>query len=71
MTRLPLEHRRDLDARVRLAAVYVGSPIVALRHHAPVGHFFGVPSVQEISDGLAGHLGRSSPQPWPDGAIRC
>ena len=44
-----MEHRRDLDARVRLALVYVGSPLVALRHHAPVGHFFGVPSVQEIS----------------------
>ena len=47
---LPLDQRRDLDARVRLALLFVQSPIVALRHHAPVGHFFGVPSEQEIAD---------------------
>ena len=50
MTRQSMAHRRDLDARVRLALLYVDSPMVALRHHAPVGHFFGVPSTQEISD---------------------
>ena len=49
VTDIPMDRRRDLDARVRLATIYVNSPIVALRHHAPVGHFFGVPSVQEIS----------------------
>ena len=61
-----LAARRDLDARVRLALLYVDSPIVALRHHAPVGHFFGVPSVQEISDAWVRTWERVS-QPWPDG----
>jgi hypothetical protein len=63
---LPLERRRDLDARVRLAMLYVGSPIVALRHHAPVGHFFGVPSSAEVSEAWTrtwDQLGR----PWRDG----
>ncbi|OYO24511.1 hypothetical protein CGZ93_03755 [Enemella dayhoffiae] len=66
-TRGSLERRRDLDARVRLALVYVDSPIVALRHHAPVGHFFGVPSVQEISEAWLRTWERLS-QPWNDGA---
>ena len=65
MTRLPLEHRRDLDARVRLAVVYVESPLVALRHHAPVGHFFGVPSVQEISAAWLATWEKLT-QPWND-----
>lgn len=62
-----LEERRDLDARVRLALVYQGSPIVALRHHAPVGHFFGVPSTSEISDAWLRTWEKVS-QPWPDGS---
>jgi hypothetical protein len=63
---LPLERRRDLDARVRLAMLYVDSPIVALRHHAPVGHFFGVPSAAEISDAWGKTWDRLS-RPWRDG----
>jgi len=59
--------RRDLDARVRLALLYVDSPIVALRHHAPVGHFFGVPSVAEISDAWIKTWERVS-APWADGS---
>lgn len=50
VTEIPLGLRRDLDARVRLALLFVQSPIVALRNHAPVGHFFGVPSEQEVTD---------------------
>lgn len=61
------EQRRDLDARVRLALTYQNSPIVALRHHAPVGHFFGVPSVPEISDAWVRTWEKVS-QPWPDGS---
>lgn len=61
-----LEERRDLDARVRLALLYVDSPIVALRHHAPVGHFFGVPSTAEISEAWLRTWERVS-QPWNDG----
>ncbi|SDB80337.1 hypothetical protein GA0111570_102126 [Raineyella antarctica] len=64
--RPPLEHRRHLDARVRLARIYQDSPIVALRHHAPVGHFFGVPSVAEISDAWLRTWDKLTQQ-WPDG----
>jgi hypothetical protein len=66
VTDLPLEHRRDLDARVRLAKLYVESPLVALRHHAPVGHFFGVPSTAEISEGWLRTWEKLS-APWNDG----
>nr|NLI50015.1 hypothetical protein [Propionibacterium sp.] len=62
-----LEERRDLDARVRLALIYQNSPIVALRHHAPVGHFFGVPSISEISTAWL-RTWEKLAAPWPDGA---
>jgi hypothetical protein len=67
VTRLGTEHRRSLDARLRLAVLYIDSPIVALRHHAPVGHFFGVPSVAEISAAWLLTWEKIS-APWPDGA---
>ena len=67
VTGLGREWRRDLDARIRLAILYVESPIVALRHHAPVGHFFGVPSVAEISEAWLRTWEKVS-VPWPDGA---
>ncbi len=63
----PLEGRLDLDARVRLAMLYRDSPIVALRHHAPVGHFFGVPSTREISEAWLRTWDRLS-GPWSDGS---
>ena len=66
VTGLGLDHRRDLDARVRLAVLYIDSPIVALRHHAPVGHFFGVPSVAEISAAWLLTWEKVS-APWSDG----
>lgn len=59
--------QRDLDARVRLALIYQSSPIVGLRHHAPVGHFFGVPSAAEISAAWLATWERLV-RPWPDGA---
>lgn len=62
-----LAERRDLDARVRLALVYQGSPIVALRHHAPVGHFFGVPSTAEISRAWL-RTWEKLVAPWADGS---
>ncbi len=62
-----LADRRDLDARVRLALLYRDSPVVALRHHAPVGHFFGVPSTSEISEAWLRTWTRVS-APWPDGS---
>jgi len=63
----PVAARLDLDARVRLALLYRDSPVVALRHHAPVGHFFGVPSTNEISDAWLRTWQRVS-APWPDGS---
>jgi hypothetical protein len=67
VTGLGPDHRRSLDARIRLALLYIDSPIVALRHHAPVGHFFGVPSVAEISAAWQLSWEKVS-APWPDGA---
>ena len=61
-----LAERRDLDARVRLALLYQDSAVVALRHHAPVGHFFGVPSNKEISHAWVRTWQRLT-QEWPDG----
>lgn len=61
-----LAERRDLDARVRLALLYSDSPVVALRHHAPVGHFFGVPSTTEISEAWLRTWERLT-TPWADG----
>lgn len=63
----PLVERRNLDARVRLARIYVDSPILALRHHAPVGHFFGVPSVEEIDEAWPNTWAKLTQQ-WPDGS---
>ncbi len=62
----PLAERRDLDARVRLARIFIDSPILALRHHAPVGHFFGVPSVEEIDAAWTNTWAKLT-HPWPDG----
>ena len=67
MTRPSLEQRRDLDARVRLSIIYAESPVVALRHHAPVGHFFGVPSVAEISEAWLSTWDKLT-VPWDDGS---
>lgn len=61
-----LEERRDLDARLRLALIYLDSPLVSLRHHAPVGHFFGVPSMAEIAEGWIASWKKLT-QPWKDG----
>ena len=52
-----MEHRRDLDARIRLAILYVDSPIVALRHHAPVGPLLRGAVGRGDLRGLAAHLG--------------
>ncbi len=62
-----LAERLDLDARVRLALMYQDSAIVGLRHHAPVGHFFGVPSTAEIVEAWLATWERLN-APWPDGS---
>src|SRR2546421_259215 len=40
----------ELRRRCRTALAYESSPIVKLRHAAPVGHGFGVPSTAEVAD---------------------
>lgn len=40
--------RADLAARCRVARGFAESPLVRLRHAAPVGHGFGVPSREEV-----------------------
>lgn len=47
-TRLPEDVREPLRARIRVARRLAGSPLVALRHAAPVGHGFGVPNASEV-----------------------
>ncbi|GGO00101.1 hypothetical protein GCM10010116_00080 [Microbispora rosea subsp. aerata] len=38
----------DLAARSRIALAFAETPLVRLRHAAPVGHGFGVPSPEEV-----------------------
>lgn len=59
--------RADLDARIRLAMIYRASPLVALRHHAPSGHFFGVPSWAEVDEAWQATW-RKLTAPWVDGS---
>ncbi|MDO4412922.1 hypothetical protein [Cutibacterium sp.] len=61
------EERRSLDARVRLARIFQESGLVALRHHAPVGHFFGVPSGSEIGNSWVATWNKLNEQ-WADGS---
>ncbi|MET7330192.1 hypothetical protein [Nonomuraea sp. NPDC005650] len=44
------EARADLHVRARTALAFAESPLVRLRHAAPVGHGFGVPSPEEVLD---------------------
>lgn len=49
VTRLPAPVLDDLAARMALATAFAESPLVRLRHQAPVGHFFGVPGQDDVS----------------------
>jgi hypothetical protein len=48
VTVLSASRRRDLAARMTLATAFGESPLLALRHSAPVGHFFGVPEPVDV-----------------------
>jgi hypothetical protein len=48
LTRHSAEQRKILAAGCTTALAYIDSPIVRLRHAAPVGHGFGVPSPAEV-----------------------
>jgi hypothetical protein len=53
MTRLDDKERADLVARCRLAHTFIDGALVRLRHSAPVGHGFGVPSPEEVEHAWA------------------
>jgi hypothetical protein len=64
LRRHPEDARKRLADGSRTALAYVDSPIVRLRHVAPVGHGFGVPSPAEVQDAWASTreaLGRHQP----------
>ncbi|ACZ90013.1 hypothetical protein [Streptosporangium roseum] len=42
------DRREDLAVRARVALTFADTPLVRLRHAAPVGHGFGVPSPEEV-----------------------
>jgi hypothetical protein len=44
------EPRAGLQQRARTALAFAETPLVRLRHAAPVGHGFGVPSPEEVLD---------------------
>jgi hypothetical protein len=50
MRQVPEADAGGLQARSRLALAYADTPFVRLRHSAPVGHGFGVPSPAEVTD---------------------
>jgi hypothetical protein len=50
LTRLSKEDERRVVVGCQLALAFMDSPIVRLRHSAPVGHGFGVPSPSEVAD---------------------
>ncbi|MEV0198053.1 hypothetical protein [Nonomuraea sp. NPDC050691] len=45
---IPPEPRAGLSVRARTALAFADTPLVRLRHAAPVGHGFGVPSPEEV-----------------------
>ncbi|HET6212946.1 MAG TPA: hypothetical protein VFE14_08755 [Micromonosporaceae bacterium] len=50
ITRLSKEDERLVSGGCRLALAFVDSAVVRLRHSAPVGHGFGVPSPREVTE---------------------
>lgn len=49
-TQLPAPQADLIERRMTLAATFTSSPVLALRHAAPVGHGFGVPSRAELQE---------------------
>ena len=49
VTRLDPEQHRSLARRCAIALGFADSALIKLRHAAPVGHGFGVPSVDEVT----------------------
>lgn len=49
ITRLSAEHRDTVAERCAIALDFGDSALIKLRHAAPVGHGFGVPSTEEVA----------------------
>lgn len=62
----PQAVKDSVGARVHLARAFAESPAIELRHHAPVGHFFGVPSWVEVERAWQRTWERLV-KPWADG----
>ena len=73
LTRHPRDERAELESRCRTAQSFTDSALIQLRHSAPVGHGFGVPSRREVLDvwmQTRGHLGAREPAVLePDGFV--
>ncbi|GAA0252124.1 hypothetical protein GCM10009527_055400 [Actinomadura nitritigenes] len=69
MTRLDDPVRDDLIERCRLAAEFTDGALVRLRHAAPVGHGFGVPSPEEVETAWARARRSLSHQPLGKAAL--
>ncbi|MEV6982208.1 hypothetical protein AB0M95_13240 [Sphaerisporangium sp. NPDC051017] len=50
---VPEGERESLALRCKVALTFADTPLVRLRHAAPVGHGFGVPSPEEVLDAWA------------------
>jgi hypothetical protein len=55
-TSIDEQQRIGLERSARIAVWFRGSPVVGLRHGAPVGHFFGVPDKAEVLEAWATFL---------------
>lgn len=65
-TRLDPARAEDLERRMTLVGLFVDSPVLALRHAAPVGHGFGVPDREELLEEWGATWNRLS-TPWKGG----
>jgi hypothetical protein len=63
ITRLPPDVLEALIARCRLAKEFSDGALVRLRHAAPVGHGFGVPSPEEVEEAWSRTRGSLGNQP--------
>lgn len=65
-TRLDPARAEDLDRRMTLVGIFTDSPVLALRHAAPVGHGFGVPDRAELLEEWRATWARLT-KPWKGG----
>ncbi|SEG55391.1 hypothetical protein SAMN04489712_106228 [Thermomonospora echinospora] len=69
ITRLEDKERAALVARCTLAHTFTESALVRLRHSAPVGHGFGVPSCEEVEEAWARACASLRRQPLGEAAL--